>query len=410
MNKYLSIVLLFVITYFSVGCHSGFNRNENKPTLETAKEYVHNHIIVDGHVDMPNTVFEDHADISTKTDNNFDYVKAKKGGLNAPFMSIYIPSSLNVQRARQRADSLIMLVKGIAQDHPEKFAIATSPEEIKKQFEKGLISMAMGMENGSPIGKDLKKIETYYNKGIRYITMAHAEDNLLSDSSYDTDDDSGLTPLGKKAVKKMNQIGIIVDVSHLSDSSFYQVMNITKAPVIASHSGVRHFTPGWERNMNDDMIKALAKNGGVIMINFGSSFLKAGARKSNDKIQAHLDSLRKHHPEEMTDEHAKHYFESHYAFATIEDVADQIDYVVNLVGINHVGLGSDFDGVGNSLPKNLKNAAMLPNLILELMERGYTESELNKITHENVFRVWNKVEQIAQTLSSSSSSDTTATN
>ncbi len=403
MKKILSFIFILSFGIFGTACE---RLETADPDYEAAEEYAHSTIIVDTHVDMAYSVYHDPVDISEETDNDFDYVKAKEGGLNAPFMSIYIPAELSIQEARERADSLISIVKSLPQEYPEKFAMATSPEEIKRQFEQGLISLAMGIENGTPLGTDLDRIEMYYNRGIRYITMAHSQDNLLSDSSYDTDDDSGLTELGVEAVRRMNQIGMMVDVSHLSDSAFYEVLEVTQAPVIASHSSVRHFTPGWERNMSDDMLKALAENGGVIMISFGSSFIIDEARGSNDAIDAHLDSLREHGEHEITEEFADTYFEENYAYATVDQVADHFDYVVNLIGIDHVGIGSDFDGVGNTLPENLKSAADLPNLILELMERGYTEAELDKIMHENIFRVWNKVEQVAETEGAQASGDT----
>ncbi len=401
MNKYLNILLLSFLL-ISAGCQAGFNRHEEKPAYEDAVEYAQSHIIVDGHVDMPYSVYNTDINIAEETDNDFDYVKAKAGGLNAPFMSIYTPSRYQITGgAKAHADSLIALVKSIATEYPEKFAIATSPEEIKRQFEKGLISMALGMENGAPIGHDLSRIEYYYDKGIRYITLTHGTDNLISDSSYDTSSThNGLSDFGYKVVEKMNKVGIMVDVSHLSDEAFYDVMEATKAPVIASHSSCRFFTPGWERNMSDAMLKRLAENGGVIMINFGSAFISDAARASDDSIDAYLATYFDQHPQLHTnaEEYAEEYFEKHYAYATVEQVADHFDHVVNLIGIEHVGIGSDFDGVGNTLPRNLSSAAELPNLILELMERGYTEAELNKITHGNVFRVWNKVAEVAQTL------------
>ena len=401
MNKYLTSLFILSFLVISIGCQGGFDRNQDEPTRDDAVEFAQNHIIVDGHDDIPSAIYNDPVDISEKTDNNFDYVKAQKGGLNAPFMSIYIPADLNTEQARERADSLIHIVKNLAQKYPDKFALSTSPEEIKEQFKKGLISMSMGMENGSPLGTDLSMIQHYYDRGIRYITLAHSKDNQFSDSSYDTDDDTGLTELGEKAVRKMNEVGMMIDVSHLSEQSFYDIIEITKAPVIASHSSARYFTPGWERNMSDDMLEALAENDGVVMVNFGSSFIKDAARKSNKAITAHFDSLRKHEPEKLTEEYKKEYFNEHYAFASLDEVADHFDHIVNLIGIDHVGLGSDFDGVGNSLPKDLKNAAQLPNLLYKLIERGYTKNQLKKVTYRNIFRVWNKVEAVAESLQDS---------
>jgi membrane dipeptidase len=230
---------------------------------------------------------------------------------------------------------------------------------VRRNFRAGKISLPMGMENGSPIEGDLANVAYFADRGIRYITLAHAKDNHLADSSYDTrGTHGGLSPFGKKVVAEMNRAGIMVDVSHLSDAAAEQAIEISKVPVIASHSSCRRFTPGWQRNMSDDLIRKLAAKGGVIQINFGSLFI-AGKRGP--------------------------------AQTTVEQVADHIDHVVELVGIDHVGLGSDFDGVGESLPTGLEDVSMYPKLLEVLLARGYTEVQLEKITSGNVLRVWQAV-------------------
>ncbi len=174
-------------------------------------------------------------------------------------MSIYIPARLQdeVGGSPALADSLIDMVKGIIDAHPDKFAMATSPDDIEENFANGVMSLPMGMENGSPIEDQLERVEEYYNKGIRYITLTHSKDNLISDSSYDTTAiNGGLSPFGEEVVREMNRVGIMVDVSHISDSAFWDVMEVTDVPVIASHSSVRYFTPDFERNMNDEMIES----------------------------------------------------------------------------------------------------------------------------------------------------------
>jgi membrane dipeptidase len=201
-------------------------------------------------------------------------------------------------------------------------------------------------------------------------------------------------------VKEMNRLGIMIDVSHVSDSAFYQILRVTKAPVIASHSSCRHFTPGWERNMSDDMIRMLAKNGGVIQINFGSSFLRDEVRRYHEETRNVLNKYYEEHKLLPTDtlaqEYAKQYREQHPPiYADVKDVVDHIDHVVQLVGVDYVGLGSDFDGVGDSLPTGLKDVSMYPNLIYELLDRGYSEEDIKKICGENLMRVWAQVEKIA---------------
>ena len=372
---------------------------------EKAGDLAHEFIIVDTHVDLPYRLKSHPEDVSEKTkDGDFDFERAKDGGLNAPFMSIYIPARYQqTGGAKAVADSLIDLVEGITTDHPEKFAIATSPEEIEQQFKKGLISLPMGMENGAPIEKDLSNVEYFYDRGIRYITLTHSKDNQISDSSYDTTDThGGLSDFGKKVVKEMNRVGMMVDVSHISDSAFYDVMEITEAPVIASHSSARYFTPGFERNMSDSMITMLAENGGTIMINFGSDFISAASRTSSDSLDAHVSRWLKENNMQRTDPEAKEYIreyrEQNYHYATVSEVADHFEHVANLVGIDHIGIGSDFDGVGNTLPKGLKDVSGYPNLIQELMDRGFTKDDIRKICYENIFRVWKKVSETAETL------------
>jgi membrane dipeptidase len=197
----------------------------------------------------------------------------------------------------------------------------------------------------------------------------------------------------------MNKLGIIVDISHVSDAAFYQAIEISKAPVIASHSSLRAFTPGFERNMDDDMLKALAKNRGVIMINFGSGFVSPVARSWRDnrtKKAQELATVFGEDSQEVKDFVEKYNTQSPYPFATLETVLDHIDHVVTLVGIDYVGIGSDYDGVGDSLPINLKDVSAFPNLVEGLLERGYSENDIKQILNQNVLRVWREVEVIAK--------------
>jgi membrane dipeptidase len=376
-----------------------------------ADELAHKYVITDGHVDLPyrlrmnKFVLErQYLGIPIKTDNgDFDYERAKKGGLDAPFMSIYIPSSYQLQtdKGKALADSLINMVKGIAENIPDKFALAGSVEEVKENFNKGLISLPMGMENGAPIGDDLANVRYFYDRGIRYITLTHGKDNQICDSSYDTTHTwNGLSPFGREVVAEMNRVGIMVDISHVDDSTFYQVMRLSKAPCIASHSSCRKFTPGFQRNMSDDMIRKLAENGGVIQINFGSGFLDSAVTAQNNANRDKLRALLAEKGLGMSDSLAKTIIEQFgkenpSLYADVETVANHIDNVVKLAGIDHVGIGSDFDGVGDSLPTGLKDVSQYPNLIYALLKRGYTESDIEKICSGNVFRVWNKVAEVA---------------
>jgi membrane dipeptidase len=360
-------------------------------------------IITDGHVDLPyrlkikNFRLEKEflgIPIST-TEGDFDFERAKKGGLDAPFMSIYIPSRYQLQddKGKALADSLIDMVNGIIAAHPDKFGAAGSPQEIESNTKAGKISLPMGMENAAPIGNDIKNIEYFFKRGIRYMTLTHGKDNQICDSSYDTTQTwNGLSPFGEQAVKEMNRIGMLVDISHVSDSAFYDVLKMVNKPVIASHSSCRYYTPGFLRNMSDDMIRALGKNGGVIQINFGASFLDSVAR-TNSKLLDSLEAVlaekkltsRDAEAQPIIDGFIKNHKE---LFSDVERVADHIDHVKKLAGIEHIGIGSDYDGVGDSLPVGLKDVSQYPNLIFVLLKRGYTPEEIEKICYLNVKRVW----------------------
>jgi membrane dipeptidase len=409
--------LLSLLAFLQFGCTS--KKSTKSMTDEQLRAYAdelaHRFIITDGHIDLPDALYEKgwNSSLPGAGDTlihtgkgNFDFERAKKGGLSAPFMSIYIPAFYHqkTDKGKSRADSLIDMVNTIVKLNPDKFALANSPAEADANFKDGKISLPMGMENGAPLGNDLNNVSYFYKRGIRYITLAQSKDNQICNSSYDTLRTwKGLSPFGEQVVAEMNKVGIMVDISHVDDSTFYDVMRLTKAPVIASHSSCRFFTPGFERNMNDDMIKALSKNGGVIQINFGSSFLDSTYRAKSAASRKQLQSILKEKNLKATDALAKPIIEQHRKdnppfYADIEHVANHIDHVVKLVGIDHVGIGSDFDGVGDSLPTGLKDVSSYPNLIYVLLKRGYTEADIEKICYKNVWRVWNKVEEVANQL------------
>jgi len=383
-----------------------------------ADELAHRFIITDGHIDVPYRLKEQNINIGpdnanvlvSTTEGDFDFDRARKGGLDAPFMSIYIPSEYQSQAdmGKSLADSLINNVIAITENLPDKFALANSVEDVENNFKAGKISLPMGMENAAPFGNDLSNIKYFYDRGIRYATLTHGKDNQICDSSYDTTGTwGGLSDYGKQVVAEMNKIGIMVDISHVDDDTFYQVMEVAKAPCIASHSSCRFYTPGFERNMNDDMIKALAKNGGVIQINYGSSFLDSAVVNTNKERDARLKSLLSAEGVKESDEAAKSIIdqfnkENPKAYATLERVVDHIDHVVAIAGVDHVGIGSDYDGVGDSLPTGLKDVSTFPNLIYELLKRGYSEEDIEKVCSKNVFRVWSRVAEVAKELQAGS--------
>ena len=400
--------LLVLIVIVSVSaCQFSTIGSEVRDSKEQLKiragELARRFIIADTHIDVPYRLTKKMEDISVRTPGgDFDYPRANKGGLNLAFMSIYIPAHYQTGGAKKMADKLIDMVEGFALQSPDKFALVNTSTEIQIQFPQKRVLLAMGMENGAPIQGNLDNLEYFYDRGIRYITLTHSKNNHICDSSYDsTRKWEGLSPFGRQVIRRMNRLGIMIDVSHVSDQTFFQTIQLTRAPVIASHSSCRHFTPGWERNMSDAMLMELKNNNGVIQINFGSSFVnnkyreKSNARKK--QINRHLESAGL----DPTTSAAQQYFEKYTREHPIEkadvgDVADHIDYVVQLIGINHVGIGSDFDGVGDSLPDGLKDVSDYPNLIHELLNRGYSDQDIEKVCSGNLLRVWREVEQVSQ--------------
>ena len=401
MRFILCIPVLFLFIYLN-GQVNTENPDFKKHALYLSQKY----IIADGHVDLPYrlkiTNFrleKEYLGIPYQTNTgDFDFVRAKKGGLDAPFMSIYIPSKLQIEGgARELADSLINMVEYIAKNQPQYFAIARNPKDINKAKKAGKIALPMGMENGAPVENDLSLIPYFKNRGISYITLTHAKDNKICDSSYDTTRTwNGLSPYGYRTLDEMQKNGIMVDISHVSDSTFYQTIRHVKVPVIASHSSCRKFTPGFERNMSDDMIRMMKINGGVIMVNFGSSFLDGTIDPYNDSLRTVYQSLMVEKGIiEDSDEGKifKESFQKQYpkVYSDVDKVADHIDHIVSLAGVEQVGFGSDYDGVGDSLPKGLKDVSDYPNLIYVLLKRGYSDKDIEKMCGGNLFRVWNKV-------------------
>ena len=282
-------LILFTLILFVSACENKTTSIKDMTDEQIkikANELAHKFLIIDTHVDVPYRLESKWEDISQSTElGHFDYPRAKDGGLDAPFMSIYIPAKHEkTGGGKELANKLIDMVEKIANEHPDKFSVAKSVDAVIENFKNGIISFPMGMENGTAIEGDLKNLKYFYDRGISYITLAHSESNHISDSSYDEEIQwNGLSPFGEEVVSEMNRLGMMVDVSHLTDSAFYDVIQISNAPVIASHSSCRYFTPEWERNMNDEMIKILAEHNGVIMINFGSSFINGKVREEKQQ-------------------------------------------------------------------------------------------------------------------------------
>lgn len=403
-------------TVLLASCATGTNTNIDTidnaaldPAAADAKanDLAQRFMLVDTHIDVPFRLHRGPANLELdNSKGEFDFPKAKRGGLDGAFMSIYIPASVDAQgEAGALADKLVDDMEALVASAPNKFTLASCSADIAAAKATGKVALPLGMENGGPIAGDLAQLTHFQERGIRYITLAHSKSNHISDSSYDSNRRwQGLSPFGVDLLSHMNQQGVMIDVSHISDEAFWQVIQLSATPVIASHSSLRHFTPGFERNMDDSMVKALGEAGGVIQINFGSTFLTEAAQawgatfREAATAYATSQDLDPNDPANAAkaSEFRTNYLKTTpFAYASIDDVLNHIDRAVELAGIDAVGLGSDFDGVGDSLPINLKHAGDYPNLIAGLLKRGYSDADIEKIMGGNVMRVWQQVEAYA---------------
>ncbi|MBN8262014.1 MAG: dipeptidase [Xanthomonadales bacterium] len=371
---------------------------------DAATRLAHDAVIVDTHVDAPGILMDKWADLGVEAkDREFDYPKARAGGLDVAFMSIYTsPKQDDDGSAWQVANAMIDGVEALAQRHPDRFAVLTSPRDVERLRAGGRVLLPLGMENGAPLGDRLQNLQFFFDRGVRYITLAHSANNRIADSSYALEKRwNGLSPYGREVLREMNRLGIMVDVSHLGDASAKETIALSTVPVIASHSAFRHFTPGFERNISDEIARLVAAKGGVIQVPFGTAFIDpASAADTQAHFRAINDFNRRNAAlkAEGKPEQDRKAFDAAWDAAhpprasTLAQVLDQIDYGVKLVGIDHVGIGSDFDGVDGELPPELKTVADFPHLVAGLQARGYADADIRKILGGNLLRAWTTIE------------------
>lgn len=318
-------------------------------------------LVADSHIDYLE-VRKDGEDLVKGSSGNFDALRAARGGLKVAFMPIYVSADDDdAGRAAEVAEARFAALRADVARHPERLALAGSPGEARAAAKAGRLVLVPALENCASLEGGLSRIAGWRERGVAYMGLVHVKDNALCDSSNDAGRRwGGLSPLGRAAVAEMNRLGVMVDVSHASDEAIAQILEVSAAPVIASHSGCRAFTPGFLRNLPDDLIVRIARGGGVVQIAFGSLFLSPAYERT------------------MSDAD----------LASAKDVALQVDHVARLAGVDHVGIGSDFDGVGWSLPRELPDVSAYPVLVRELLALGYGESDLKLILGGNVMRVW----------------------
>ncbi|HEY5920852.1 MAG TPA: dipeptidase [Kofleriaceae bacterium] len=403
----MRLALLFLVC-FATTAHAD-------AIADRAKKLQREAIIVDSHLDAPDQLATKWADVATKgATDHFDLPRAKEGGLSAPFFSIYVSAVYADKGAAKRALELIDITKRVVAEHPNDMMMAASVDDIRAAKKAGKLAVLMGIEGGHAIEDSLGVLREMYRAGVRYMTLTHTNTNHWADSSgpfYLPDFDpkqsrvhGGLSDFGRDVVKEMNRLGMIVDISHVSDETVDDVLEVARAPVMASHSSCRAISP-MPRNLTDDQIKRIAAKGGIVMINFGSVFLDAkiwddfGALKK--KLLPEWKKLKKQHaknPVAMYGALFKLYMsQGKRPQAPYTKIADHIEHVIKIGGIDAVGIGSDFDGISDP-PIGMEDYSKLPALTEELLRRGRTEAELKKILGENFLAFLARVEAVKKAL------------
>ena len=363
-------------------------------------------LVIDSHDDTTQRMlFDKTFDITVRhKDGNIDLPRMREGGLDALFFSIWVPSDITGPPAVKRALDLIDSVHKAAKAHPADLMLATTAADIRRAAAGHKIAALMGMEGGHMINDDLGQLRKYAALGVRYLTLTHFKNNNWADSSTDKPAHNGLTPFGKDVVRELNRLGMMVDISHVADKTFYDALAVTDAPVIASHSSCRAIA-NHPRNMTDQMLRALGKNGGVVMINYHAGFLSEEFRVASEKRNGTVDVAMAAMSKKCGGNEACTTLESeridHEAMAngelpkvTWEKIVDHIDHAVKVAGADHVGLGSDFDGA--TMPLGMEDASKLPKITDALLKKGYSEQDIEKILGGNILRVMEAVERAAR--------------
>ncbi|TGE17795.1 dipeptidase [Hymenobacter elongatus] len=378
---------------------------------------IHNQaFVLDSHEDTPINLMKPGFDLSKDHDTKdaqVDIPKMQRGGLDGAFWAVYMGQGPRTPEgnaaAKQEALTIFNSIRSAIQANSGQLDLATTEEQALQIRRNGKRAIFIGMENGYPIGQDLGSLKSFYDLGVRYITLCHSSNNDICDSATDPTgpEHQGLSAFGKQAVVEMNRLGLMVDVSHASDSTFYDVLRLTKAPIIASHSSSRALSDS-PRNLSDDMLKALARNGGVVQVNLYSPYVKTETKTparlaaeqaffAKWKIKAFLNMYALPSAEQQQAKAEAEQLDVQFPvpLATVQDAVSQIDHIVKTAGIDHVGIGSDFDG-GTRLT-GLADAGEFPNLTRELVRRGYSEKDIDKIWSGNLFRVMKAVDKVRTT-------------
>lgn len=387
-----------------------FAQTEKDPVKEKAARIHAKALVIDTHADVPINMMKDGFDVAVEHDyekdgTQIDFPRMEKGGMDGMFFAVYMGQGRRTAAANAEAKTKALAIFDKIHEavrlHPEVAGIAITSKDAYQLQKQGKRAVFFGMENGWPIGNDLNNLKTYYDLGLRYVTLSHSANNDICDSSTDPDgpEHNGLSKFGEEVVKEMNRLGIMVDISHVSDSTFYDVIRLTKAPVIASHSSCRALCDV-PRNMTDDMIKTLAGNGGVIQINFVPSFVKKPAQDQELSMKAirlkmRQTDLSEADKKELAAELKANSKKYEKDLPTVADAVNHIEHVIKLTSVDHVGIGMDLDGGGRL--QGLNDVSEVRTITEELVRRGYSEKDITKIWGGNIMRVLNAAEKAAQT-------------
>ena len=383
---------------------------EEKVSEKRVMEIHRKALTVDTHVDTPMALADGRLDMGKRNkapESRVDFVRMREGGLDAIFFAAFTTqrelTPENTEAAYRMAHRMIDSTYAVCRKYNQYAEIALASDDASRLEDEGRIAVYIGMENGFPLGKDINRVKEFYDRGVRYITLSHSKHNEICDSSSDQKEPlhNGLSSFGKDVVAEMNRLGMLIDVSHVSDKAFYDIIGLSKSPVVATHSSVRSVA-GHHRNMNDDMIKKLAQNGGVIQICLLDDYVKSPDPNSmHFRKKQELRKIYNAQFETMT-EQEKQEFRKEWAeidrlypkkLPTVSDLVDHIDYVRKLVGIDYVGIGSDFDGGGGLA--DCQDVSQFPNITREMVKRGYTDEEIIKVWGGNFFRVFKQAEQLS---------------
>ena len=387
--------------------------NPSNPVVSAKARAIHDSaLVVDTHADTPQRFLDEGFDIGSTDPKDYGHLsleKARRGNLGAEFFSIWVDPETNQGHYARHTFDLIDSVYEQAAHHPDRMMMAFSVDDIERAHKEHKLAALMGIEGGHSIENDMHLLRDYYRLGVRYMTLSWSNTNEWADSSGDIDDakvqhHNGLTDFGKQVVLEMNRLGMMVDISHVADKTFWDTIATTKAPVIASHSSARALVNA-PRNMTDDMLRAVAKNGGVVQVNFYSGFVDEDFRRAmeaQDKdakaaVQKYIDSLKAQgKPVNYIEvDRIEREWMAKIPRPPFKSLIDHIDHIAKVAGVDHVGLGSDFDGVSGATPQGMDSAGDLPKITQALLDRGYSADDIKKILGGNLLRVFRQVETVA---------------